>query len=616
MVVTAHYIDDSWNLHNRIIRFIYVTVPHTAKLLAKVLMECLVEWSLERKLSTLTLDNCTVNIAMMDQMKEKLRNASLLMKGELVHMKCSAHILNLIVQQGLGAIQGAIETIRESVVFWTGTPKRVEKFEEAKKGLSCASNKKLVLDCKTRWNSTYLMLTSAIVYKDVFSRLIHTEKNYKKEPSERDWLLAKVMCEKLKLFYHVTKMFSGTKYPTTNLFFSKICDIWLLLKECLKSSYDEIRIMASNMMDKFEQYWTSIHGILAIATVMDPRFKMKLIEYYFPKIYVGEYQNEVERIRMLCYDLVKEYKPNDGKKNLPDPLSNASGVGGDSDGCVDPLAGYDLFVSSTSKVDTFKSKLEFYLEEAVLPRSEEFDILAWWKTNGLKYPTLQQVARDVLAIPVSTVASESTFSTSGRHVTPCRNRLHPSMLEALVCTQDWLWDEKLDASQNEISHSTFFDDVEDDEAGVLTMSTSWHRSKEMANEYEERLGEQLKAAQAKHAEQLKAAEEKNAEKLRAVEEKIAKLGEELKQPKETLVKVTESKGRYKESSLLNYKEASKLQDELVISRKEIAELEERVNRSKGLTPVTWRGSRELHLTSFICSGKTTVRRTLTICQRV
>ncbi|XP_062089770.1 zinc finger BED domain-containing protein RICESLEEPER 2-like [Humulus lupulus] len=361
----------------------------------------------------------------MDQMKEKLRNASLLMKGELVHMKCSAHILNLIVQQGLGAIQGAIETIRESVVFWTGTPKRVEKFEEAKKGLSCASNKKLVLDCKTRWNSTYLMLTSAIVYKDVFSRLIHTEKNYKKEPSERDWLLAKVMCEKLKLFYHVTEMFSGTKYPTTNLFFSKICDIWLLLKECLKSSYDEIRIMASNMMEKFEQYWTSIHGILAIATVMD-RLKMKLIEYYFPKIYV---------------------------------------VGGDSDGCVDHLAGYDLFVSSTSKVDTFKSELEFYLEEAVLPRSEEFDILAWWKTNGLKYPTLQQVARDVLAIPVSTVVSESAFSTSGRHVTPCRNRLHPSMLEALVCTQDWLWDEKLDASQNEISHSTFFDDVEDDEAG-------------------------------------------------------------------------------------------------------------------------------------------------------
>ncbi|XP_060966946.1 zinc finger BED domain-containing protein RICESLEEPER 2 [Cannabis sativa] len=426
-------------------RFIYVPTPHTAKL--KVLMECLIEWSIERKLSTLTLDNCTVNIAMMDQMKEKLRNTSLLMKGKLLHMKCSAHILNLIVQQGLGAIQGAIKTIRESVVFWTGTPKRVEKFEEAKKGLSCSSNKRLVLDCKTRWNSTYLMLTSAITYKDVFSRLIHTEKNYKKEPSERDWLLAKVMCEKLKLFYNVTVIYSGTKYPTANHFFSKICEI-----------------LALNMMDKFEQYWTSIHGILAIATVLDPRFKMKLIEYYFPKIYVGEYQNEVKRSRMLCYDLVKEYKSNDGKENILEPLFNASGVGGDNDGCVDDLVGFDLYVSSTSNVETYKSELDLYLEEAVLPRSGEFDILAWWKTNGLKYPILQQVARDVLAIPVSTVASESAFSTSGRHVTPCRKRLHPNMLEALVCTQDWLWDEKLDASQNEASYSIFFDDVEDDEA--------------------------------------------------------------------------------------------------------------------------------------------------------
>ena len=79
-----------------------------------------------------------------------------------------------------------------------------------------------------------------------------------------------------------------------------------------------------------------------------------------------------------------------------------------------------------------------------MPRSAEFDILAWWKTNGLKYPTLQRVAKDVLAIPVSTVASESAFSTSGRHITPNRNRLHPDTLEALVCAQDWLWEERLD----------------------------------------------------------------------------------------------------------------------------------------------------------------------------
>ena len=76
----------------------------------------------------------------------------------------------------------------------------------------------------------------------------------------------------------------------------------------------------------------------------------------------------------------------------------------------------------------------------MLPSSdEEFDILAWWKTNGLKYPTLQMIARDFLAIPISTVASESAFSTSGRFLTPHHSRLRPDTLEAMMCLQDWLW---------------------------------------------------------------------------------------------------------------------------------------------------------------------------------
>jgi len=44
----------------------------------------------------------------------------------------------------------------------------------------------------------------------------------------------------------------------------------------------------------------------------------------------------------------------------------------------------------------------------------------------------------VLAIPISTVASESTFSTSGRILDDFRTSLTPFTLQALVCTQDWL----------------------------------------------------------------------------------------------------------------------------------------------------------------------------------
>jgi hypothetical protein len=47
------------------------------------------------------------------------------------------------------------------------------------------------------------------------------------------------------------------------------------------------------------------------------------------------------------------------------------------------------------------------------------------------------MARDVLSIPISTVASESTFSVGRRVIDQYRILLKPDIVEALVCTRDW-----------------------------------------------------------------------------------------------------------------------------------------------------------------------------------
>ncbi|XP_045788536.1 uncharacterized protein LOC123883677 isoform X3 [Trifolium pratense] len=73
-----------------------------------------------------------------------------------------------------------------------------------------------------------------------------------------------------------------------------------------------------------------------------------------------------------------------------------------------------------------KSQNQLNRLDEILEEEGDLDVLIWWKDNCTRYPVLARIAREVLAIPVSTVASESAFSTGGR------------VLDALICTQDWV----------------------------------------------------------------------------------------------------------------------------------------------------------------------------------
>lgn len=70
MAVTVHFIDDEWKLKSFILRFIYVPHPHTAEAISDVLHDVLLDWRIERKVSTVTLDNCTTNDNLMDKMQD------------------------------------------------------------------------------------------------------------------------------------------------------------------------------------------------------------------------------------------------------------------------------------------------------------------------------------------------------------------------------------------------------------------------------------------------------------------------------------------------------------------------------------------------------------------
>ncbi|CAN0847076.1 Putative AC transposase, partial [Linum grandiflorum] len=61
--------------------------------------------------------------------------------------------------------------------------------------------------------------------------------------------------------------------------------------------------------------------------------------------------------------------------------------------------------------------------------------------NTRTYPLLQEVGRDLLAVPVTSVASKSAFSSGGRLLDPHRSRLHCATVEALMYTHSWIKDD-------------------------------------------------------------------------------------------------------------------------------------------------------------------------------
>lgn len=153
--------------------------PHTNGVIAKILLESLSHYSLENKISSVVVDNCSTNDAMITVLLDKLESSCLVLNGDFLHMRCSAHILNLIVKDGLKVIDSAISTVRDCVAFWMSTPKRIEKFEEACRVLNVNKPKRVALDVKTRWNSTYLMIESSLPFKDVFNKLKRLNKRLK-----------------------------------------------------------------------------------------------------------------------------------------------------------------------------------------------------------------------------------------------------------------------------------------------------------------------------------------------------------------------------------------------------------------------------------------------------
>jgi hypothetical protein len=125
--------------------------------------------------------------------------------GALFHIRCAAHVLNLIVQDGLFVMKGSIDIIRDSVKYVKSSQTREELFGDIVQQLGIICEKEPSLDIATRWNSMYLMIDSTLPYREAFQELVKHDRQYKYAPSPDDWKMAEAIRSLLKIFLKIQK---------------------------------------------------------------------------------------------------------------------------------------------------------------------------------------------------------------------------------------------------------------------------------------------------------------------------------------------------------------------------------------------------------------------------
>jgi hAT family C-terminal dimerisation region len=94
----------------------------------------------------------------------------------------------------------------------------------------------------------------------------------------------------------------------------------------------------------------------------------------------------------------------------------------------------DLEEDDDSQMQTNMNELVSYCLGSMKP--DGIDILDYWKRKETTYPTLTMMARVIFVVSVSTVPSESYFSSANMILIDKRNRLGAKTFERLVCLKD------------------------------------------------------------------------------------------------------------------------------------------------------------------------------------
>lgn len=197
------------------------------------------------------------------------------------------------------------------------------------------------------------------------------------------------------------------------------------LTSALKNKkFDFLKDALNGMMEKFKKYKTKIIDYALICHVLDPRFKLTCIQSKDDKRQAKELIENLFEIYSNKFDTensqVEETLTSNQKKESKISLT-------------------ERFLAKFTKTKTTnEDELDRYFKKPIVEYSDDFDVLKYWKENRQYYPVVSLIAKDYLAIQVTSLPSERTFSGASETIKKKRSKLETDTVHELLCLKTWL----------------------------------------------------------------------------------------------------------------------------------------------------------------------------------
>ncbi|CAF1509065.1 unnamed protein product [Adineta steineri] len=290
-------------------------------------------------------------------------------------------------------------------------------------------------DIKSRWNSTYVMLDSFIVLREVIQTLFYFKhhlkinaKQVKKlssyELSGDDWNTLTALHYVLKPFYHATRVMSGREYPSIGLAFYLLIHLKSFLQNHEKKENLLVKKFKQLLFKQYVQYFENDYEQMEL---------LKFHSYFDPAGFSALTDSEKRSIehnvkKMLLDKIV----------NIPTSTIETSSISTTATTTIDSLnksnptehskSAMDLFNDSIGEI-SFEGNQRDKQQKAIIVeelhnyrkhtghfnlnhKPDATSAIKFWKIYGDALPNLKTLAARMLSTPATSVPSESAFSVS------------------------------------------------------------------------------------------------------------------------------------------------------------------------------------------------------------